>query len=265
MIFGVSDFATTESFDNAELITSHGLDFVEAGCAKVAALPDDVFAARAADLASKGINVQSMNWFLPPTLKVVGDEVDDAASRSFLEGAIARAEVLGAQAIVFGSPGSRTRPDGFSSDKARQQIVRFCHLFADVVEEQGASVRLAVEHVNHTETNMLNTFADAMSVATEVARPEVGLAADLYHFHMESESMEILRDAGDLVCAVQLANPDGRCFPKEGADVAGMAEFFQLLKEISYSGGVSVEATPGNDLAADCRSAVAAMRVVWGA
>ena len=76
--------------------------------------------------------------------------------------------------------------------------------------------------------------------------------------------MDVMLDAGDLICAVQLADPDGRCFPKPGAAIPGLDEFFDNLNRIGYAGGVSVEATVGDDLEADCRGAVERLRKCFG-
>jgi D-psicose/D-tagatose/L-ribulose 3-epimerase len=258
--FGVSDFKTTEPLLNFATIIESGMDFIEPGLAKVAAMTETEFSELAVRLRSSKIRVQSMNWFLPPTLKVTGPEVDQAKSRDFLQAALVRASVLGAKTVVFGSPGSRSIPDGFSTTEARQQMIDFCVLAADVIHAGGFDLRIAVEHVNHTETNFINTFAQALDLVREVNRAEIGLAADFYHFAMENESTEILREAGDLVCAVQLADPSGRCFPKPGQEVPNLALFLQSLQGMGYSGGISVEANAGDDLGSECRLALEALR-----
>jgi hydroxypyruvate isomerase len=126
---------------------------------------------------------------------------------------------------------------------------------AEVIKENHFGLRIAVEHVNHTETNFLNTFAQALAITREIDRPEIGLAADFYHFAMEGEGSDVMREAADLICAVQLANPNGRCFPKPEADIPGIEAFFEHLAGIGYQGGISVEATVGKDFAADCAAA----------
>jgi len=253
---GVSDFSTSEPLVNAKTIIACGIDFIEPGLAKIAGMSADDFDTSARSIEEENIHIQSVNWFLPKEVRVNGPNVDQAVSRQFLEHALPRAVRLGAKAIVFGSPGSRSLPDGFSLDTGRMQMIDFCRLCSDVIRELQFDLRIAVEHVNHTETNFVNTFAQALSIVREVDRPEIGLAADFYHFAMEKESMEIIGEAADLVCAVQLANPEGRCFPKPGAAIPGLEEFFQQLVNIDYQGGVSVEATVGDDLEADCRGAV---------
>lgn len=259
-MFGVSDFATSEPLLNAERIIGSGLDFIEPGLAKVVAMTEKDFKQAVQRIQEAGIRVQSMNWFLPPSLKVVGPEADSVAQRNFLEGAFARAAKLGAKAIVLGSPGSRAIPEGFLGEEARAQMVAFCRLAADVIRENGYAIKIAVEHVNHTETNFLNTFAQAHDLVREIARDEIGLAADFYHFEMENESMEVMKSAADLIYAVQIANPDGRCFPKLDAEMPRVDRFFEVLAEIGYEAGISVEATPSADLEADCQAAAAFFR-----
>ena len=252
--FGVSDFSTSEPLLNAEKIVACGMDFIEPGLAKIAAMSESDFSAAAARLGQSNIRVQSVNWFLPPDLKVTGPEVDESKSRQFLESALARAAKLGATAVVFGSPGSRSVPAGFSVEKATTQMISFLHLCSDVIRENQWNIKIALEHVNHTETNFVNTFAQALEIVKAVDRPEIGLAADFYHFAIEEESMEVMSEAGDLICAVQLANPDGRCFPKSGIEIPGLDAFFQKLINIGYDGGVSVEATV-DSLERDCQNA----------
>ena len=253
---GVSDFSTSEPLLNAERIIACGMDFIEPGLAKIATMPQQNFEDEVGRLRSKSIRVQSVNWFLPGELKVTGPRVDDASSLRFLECALARAAQLGASAVVFGSPNSRTLPDGFSAVTGREQMISFCRLCSDVIREHGWEIKIAVEHVNHTETNFVNTFAQALSIVREVDRHEIGLAADFYHFAIEREPLEIMLDAADLICAVQLANPEGRCFPKPGAEIGMLDQFFQNLADINYRGGVSVEANVGENLESDCRGAV---------
>jgi sugar phosphate isomerase/epimerase len=253
--FGVSDFSTSEPLQNGALIKESGLDFIEPGLAKASAMAEEDFLAAAERLRAAGVPVLSANWFLPPSLKVVGPEENERDWLDFLELALGRASHLGARAVVFGSPGSRSIPAGWSELQAKEQMIRFCRLAAEVIGDKGWDLRIAVEHVNHTETNFLNTFAEALAIVREIDRKEIGLAADFYHFAMEGESPQVMREAADLVCAVQLANPEGRCYPKPGVEIPGITTFFEELAGIGYGGGISVEATVTGDLAEECAAA----------
>jgi len=260
MQIGVSEFATTSPITNYATICGAGMDFVEIGLGKAALMSEVDFDAAAKGIAESGASVQSCNWFLPPELKVTGPDVDDNVSQAFLDLALPRAARLGAKAIVFGSPSSRSIPAGFDQAEGRRQIRAFCERVAESIAASGFDIRLAIEHVNQTETNCIPTLAEAIKLAREIDRPEVGVAIDFYHLVMESEPLEVILEAGDLACAVQLADPATRTFPDPKTNVPGLDRFFELLRQINYTGGVSVEATPRDDLAQSCRDAVAVLR-----
>jgi hypothetical protein len=63
--FGISDFSTSEPLKNGELIVANGLDFIEPGLAKVAAMSEEDFLTAAARLNAADVPVLSANWFLP--------------------------------------------------------------------------------------------------------------------------------------------------------------------------------------------------------
>jgi len=260
--FGVSDFDATEPLQNAELIVGAGMDFSEAGLAKAAAMSDADFDAAAERIAANDITVRSMNWFLPGTLKVTGPDVSLDRCREFLEHAFGRANRLGAQAVVFGSPPARNISDGFPLEQAWEQLIEFCHLTADVIRENGYSLRVGIEHIRKAETNIINLLSDAIRLARDINRPEIGVTADFYHLVIEDEPLDTILEAEGLVHAVQLADPATRGFPHPDRPVPGLDGFLERLNRIGYTGGISVEAIPGDDLATDCRNAVSVLNAI---
>ena len=132
---GLSDFSTSEPLLNAETIVASGMDFIEPGLAKVAAMSSEEFENARERIERHQIRVPSVNWFLPPDIKVTGPDADDTRCRLFLNHALARATTLGAQSVVFGSPGSRTLPKGFPADQGRQQMIAFCRMCSEVIRE----------------------------------------------------------------------------------------------------------------------------------
>ena len=103
-------------------------------------------------------------------------------------------------------------------------------------------MKIGIEHVNYTESNIIRLLSEAIALARRINRPEIGVAVDFYHLAMEKEPLETVLDARGLAVAVQLADPEARSFPKTGKAVPGLLEFFRMLRAIDYSGGVSVEA-----------------------
>ncbi len=256
---GVSDFSITEPLLNAATIIEAGFDYIEPGLAKAVAMPVEDFAAARGEILSKGINVLSMNWFVPPSVKVTGPDVDAAQCRQFVENALSLANSLGAKAIVFGSPGARNIPDDFPMDRALDQLEEFFVCCADVIRENAYPIKIGIEHVNYTESNILNLLSDAIQLAKRINRPEIGLAVDFYHLAMEEEPLDTILGAKGLVVAVQLADPATRSFPKSGKEVPGLVEFFRMLRAIEYDAGVSIEANV-DDLLTEGKEAVLVLK-----
>ena len=149
-------------------------------------------------------------------VRLAGLAEGETKSREFLTLALGRAYRLGEKAAVFGSPESRSVPAGVPTAVVREQMIVFRRLCADGNCDSCFGRRLAVEPVNHNETNFINTLAAAQETVGEVERAEIGLAAHIYHFAMEREGADILLEAPDLLCNVLLANPAGPCFLKPG-------------------------------------------------
>ena len=239
---GVSDFSITEPLLNAETIIGAGFDYIEPGLAKAVAMPEEAFSVARERILSKEIPVLSMNWFVPPDVKVTGPSVDAGKYKAFVQDALALASSLGAKAIVFGSPGARNIPDGFPMERALDQLHDFFVCCADVIRDNGYSLKIGIEHVNYTESNIIRLLSEAIALAKRVNRPEIGVAIDFYHLAMEKEPLETVLDAKGLAVAVQLADPDTRAFPKPDKVVPGLLEFFRMLRAIDYQAGVSIEA-----------------------
>jgi sugar phosphate isomerase/epimerase len=253
---GICDFSNSEPLRNFELIQDAGFDYIEPGLAKATMLSPRELAVAAQNIVARKYRVLSMNWFLPPGVKVTGPDVDPKLCRQYVEKAFAVADSLGAVAVVFGSPGSRSIEEGFSMQTAWEQLVVFCHLCADVIRENGYDIRLGIEHVNYTETNVIRKLEEAIRLAKEVDRPEIGVAVDFYHLVMENEPMETILGAKGMVVAVQMANPATRAYPKKDDEIPQLKEFFQMLNSIGYLGGIGIEANVG-DVAVEGAEALA--------
>jgi sugar phosphate isomerase/epimerase len=59
---------------------------------------------------------------------------------------------------------------------------------------------------------------------------------------MENEDPNILVRAREHLVHLHFANPNGRLWPKSAQEDPEYARFFQLVKQIGYTGGLSIEA-----------------------
>ena len=215
---------------------------------------DEQFAPTMAQLTELPLPARACNNFVNPQVKLVGPDVDWEAVAQYVQRGFARAEALGIERIVFGSGGARMVPEGFSREKAWQQLIRFCRLCA---EQAYPTLVVAIEPLNRGECNILNSFTEGVALAHDVDREQIQVLADIYHFEVEAEPLEHIRAGASVLAHVHLAD-SGRLHPGTGS--YPLRELFALLHELDYTQRASVECSWGDDYAAQVREAVAFLR-----
>jgi sugar phosphate isomerase/epimerase len=218
----------------------YGFDYVEPSAADIAAMSEDDFRQYADKVLASSIRCDSFNGLIRrPDLKVVGESVPTSALRDYLEACFARCRRLGASVVVWGSAGSRNVPDGFSRDRASQQIADFLRMAGDIAQKH--DVIVAIEPLRHQESNILNTGAEALEMVRTVKHPNVRMIIDYYHLREENEDPRILETAQKEIVHLHFANPHGRVWPHDLSEDDHYAAFFGYLRKTGFSGGVSIE------------------------
>ena len=233
-------FGICTSIDRSADVRSAGWDYVEENVQQLfqGRLPDEQWRG-AQRLAAASLPVAAANSLLPPDLKIVGPDVDNAAIASYMLNVIRRAARCDVRTLVFGSGAARRVPDGFDRAAAREQIVHFLRSIAQPSSEHG--VTIVVEPLHRGECNIVNTLEEAMQYVHQVNHPSVACLLDTYHLWMEDEPIEHIRAAGAAIRHVHVADKIGRVAPGE----SGQSDYrpvFAALKAVGYGGAVSVEA-----------------------
>jgi D-psicose/D-tagatose/L-ribulose 3-epimerase len=225
----IADFEKAEQF---------GFDYFEPGVAAIAALSEPGFADFAARVSKSRIRCECLNSMVR-TLVAVGPKVDNDALTAYLNSSLDRCRALGATVVVWGSAGSRNVPEGFSRDRAWQQMVSFLRMAGPIA--QARNIVIAIEPLRKQESNIINTGAEAFRLVREVDHPNVKMIIDYYHLAQEHEDPQILEQARDAIVHLHFANPNGRVWPKDPAEDPGYAPFFAMVKKIGFRGGLSIE------------------------
>jgi len=239
-----------------EVAQAAGYDYVELSASEVNGLGDAEFQALVARVRASPVPVRAANVFLPGTLKVTGPQVDVSRQAEHVERTVGRLSALGVETLVFGSGKARQVPEGFSREEAFSQLVAFGRLAAEAASRKGIVVVL--EPLRRQETNIINTAREGLVLVDAVDRPAFQIMVDFYHLTLEGEDPAVLVTAGRRVRHVHVANPDGRVFPRVETEAA-YGPFFARLREIGYTGGVSVEAGT-KDLPVDARASAVLLR-----
>lgn len=240
-----------------------GYDYIELGIAGVLRpeRPEEEVMPPLKDAFSVSpLKSETYNLLLPGDLKVVGPQIDIERQERYLESAFRRAASLGGKVAVFGSGGARAIPVEWPRGEAEAQIIGFLHRAGDAASRQG--MEIAIEPLNTSECNFINSVAEGVALAKSADHPAVGVLSDLYHVAYEGQSYEETREARPWLRHVHVAG-EGRRAP-EAADHAFLRDYFAVLKSSGYTRRVSIEAQWTN-LDSQAEEALAVLREAWNA
>lgn len=204
-------------------------------------------------IADSGLATIGLHWLLA---KTEGFHVttDDAATRGATAEYLARlAEAtreLGGELMVFGSPKQRDIPPGMTHERAMENAAE---LFLSVMPMIGAiGVDLCFEPLAPSETNFINTCAQAQELIRRVNDPEF-----LLHMDVKAQSSETGKTLTELI---HMYAPSAGHFHANDVNLRGpgmgAVDFGPIMKalvESGYDRWVSVEVfdfTPGAEATA---------------
>lgn len=183
------------------------------------------------------ISLYAVNIFIPGELKLVGPEVDEAAVLSYVDGVFVRCKQAGVKRIIWGSGGARRVPDGFDRAKAKEQFISIARKVAGAATKYG--IDLALENLNHTETNFINTAEEALDIVKKVDHPNFRLCIDIYHMLKEGEPASVIEKSKAYLVHCEVAEKENRTPPGVKGD--DFREYITALKKIRYTGKIIVE------------------------
>ena len=226
-------------YDKAGLLKRLGYSFVEESVGKflIPDTGDEQYEKNRLALKAEAVPVRSYIYFFPGNLKSVGPDLHHEAILQRADLALRRAKECGSQNIVFGSGGSRAIPDGFDRAKAKAQHIELCRKMAPLAEKHG--VTLAVEPLNRSETNFINSLAEGVEIIQAVNNPWFKLQCDIYHMLKDDESPDEIVKYGDYITHCHIAEKRNRTAP--GVEGDDFKPYFRALKKIKYQGGLSLE------------------------
>ncbi|WP_316737390.1 sugar phosphate isomerase/epimerase [Pedobacter aquatilis] len=200
-------------------------------------LSNDAFESNLRKIKSAKTKVLSCNVFFPGSIKIAGPDVDKEKVLTYAEGVLSRANKAGVKYIILGSSSARSIPDGYDKEKAKSDFVIICKELAKLAGKY--KVTIALENLQSSETNFINTVKDAADVVSRVNHPAFGLNADIFHMMRENESPEEILKAGKLLTFCEVAEKANRSLP--GVMKDDFKPYFNALKQIGYRGYLFIE------------------------
>lgn len=189
-----------------------------------------------------GLTVTSLHWLLvkPDGLSITSPDTQvRARTVAFMRRLVEMAALLGAGILVHGSPKQR-RVEAGSVETALGHATDCWHQVAQVAARHG--VVYCIEPLARSETQVLNTLAEAAAIVDDVDSPGLRTMIDCgAASNTERESPAALIDRwlpSGHIAHVQV-NDRNRRGPGEGAD--RFLPVFAALKRHNYQGTVAVE------------------------
>lgn len=224
---------------NDSLLHADGYDYIEENVQKLLspAIPEDTFRLHLAQLQKMQCKVQVCNVFFPGEIRLTGNNVNEQQVLTYVDGVMARAKRAGIGVIVLGSGGSRKLPENYNKDTATLQFINLCRKMAVVAGKYDRVI--AIENLNSTETNFVNTLAEADAIVTAVHHPNFKLTADIYHMLKEHESPDVIKKARKNLVHCHIAEREKRTAP--GSTGNDVTPYIAALASIQYTGRISLE------------------------
>ena len=216
-------FGICTDIEGVSEVKKAGFDYIELKAYDVALAGEEKFWEIQRELAMAGLPCEAVNFFYPPSLSVVGPQIDKQQISSYIGRALERCERLGVRMITVGSSKSRRIPDGFSEREAREQFSGQLYQIGERAKAFGAVV--AIEPIRPSSTNFINTIAQAAEVCRMTGHPAVRVMADYYQMYGAGDNVEEIAHRRELICHLHTIELERKCYPVNLEDDGQIALF----------------------------------------
>lgn len=186
-----------------------GYDYIEASAGEVLALSEEELKKLIEMKKNDEFALRYVNSFVRADLKICTESA--SVLEDYVNGAVRRIAALGAGVIVFGSGVARKHSESMTHTQGMQKFIQFLGLCSKAAKEHG--IKIALEPLNHTETNILNSVAEGVELVRRLNRPEIVLLADAFHMAIEGETAEVILDNEDIISHLHVSEAPGRVCP----------------------------------------------------
>ena len=234
--------------DRIQATAEAGFDYIEGNFSNIALWDDEKYYSFNNELAKYSLPCEAANCFLPGDMKITGNNVDYKSLESYLIKGFSRAKETGIKMVVMGSGGARSVPEGFSFQKAVNQIVYFVSHYAGPIAADNG-IDFVFEPLCKAESNIINTIKDGAMLASFINLPNVGTLGDLYHMRVEGDTYKDVRELKGIFRHAHISNPVSqngeKRFYMKNPDEYDYKGFFDALKFVGCE-RVSIEAGTDN-------------------
>ena len=202
-----------------------------------------------------GLDCVGLHWLLAPPPEGLHFTTPDTAVRErtvqYLADLVDFCADLGGTVMIFGSPNQRNTVD-ISVDEAKKHFADGLAAVADRARDR--SVKVLVETLDSSQTDVVNTMAESLEIVNMVGHPAIGTMFDYHNTLDETDSLEkLVRDYFEHIDHIQIQEMDGRHLGT-GSAATDFVDSFKALRELNYDKWISLEIfdfTPGGKVIAE--------------
>jgi sugar phosphate isomerase/epimerase len=228
------------------VLRSAGYEGIEIAPFTLAPDPLEIDAAKRAEyrriMAGEGMAFAGLHWLLvtPRTIHVTTPDAKlRADSWTYVRNLVDLCADLGDNGVmVFGSPKQRSSTGGLSPAEATRNFIDGMASITPLAEARGVS--LLMEALPGSQSDVVNTLADAAEVVRQIGSPAVRTMFDCHNAEDETVPHDaLIEQYFDRIGHVHVNEMDGR---HPGTGDYDFVSIFRTLKRLDYSGWVSLEA-----------------------
>ncbi len=201
-----------EDLEQIKTAVSAGVDYIETNFGCLATFRDERINLCKETLDELAIKCEAANSFIPGEMNLVGDNIDYVKISEYLDRGFQRAEIFGIKKVVLGSGRARSFEEGFSLEKAKEQLAFFLGEYAAPRAKKAGCI-IVIEPLRFCESSMIHTVADGVEIARMSNSSNVFGLADLYHVYGNDDSIEGIADYKGEVKHAHIAEPINRAYP----------------------------------------------------
>ncbi len=206
-------------------------------------------------MKDSGLQCAGLHWLLAPPPKGLHFTTPDAAVRdkttAYVNLLIDFCGDMGGKVMIFGSPKQRGT-QGNSIAEAKKIFADGLVRVAD--HAQARKVRILIEPLDKTQTDVVNTTAEAVEIVKAINHPSIQTMFDFHNTKDETDDfVTLLKKYRTNIHHVHVMEMDGK-YLGTGNAVNDYVAAFQYLKSVLYNEWVSLEVfdfTPGGKVIAN--------------
>ena len=229
--------------EHIDEVAEAGFDYIEPKGSDIALMAEEDFQQLLSRKETLPIPIESVNFFYPGNMKVVGPEADREAIFRYIETAMKRFGALDVRMVTVGGSGPRRIPEGFPKEEAVKQFVSEMQYIGDLAAAYPA-MTVAIEPIRPASTNFINSIAEGVDICRLVNRPNVRVMADCNQMYFADDPIESITQYADELSHLHTIDVlNGNCYPTDPENPHQRA-LIKAYADAVPNGRISIEGAP---------------------